>query len=127
MANNVQHPRKTKKDAKALNKTAEKLIKQAKEGGAEQNYFFQTTFDKYLTQLEYLDELQRRIERHKGLAKGYESLQEEALREKMIIGLITEFNKTSTAANNTVQTLLKIIITFAEGPVMSGGEEDIDL
>ena len=43
---------------------------------------------------------------------------------------ISEYNKTSTAANQTVQTLIKIIRTFAEGPVMNGagsGDDEIDL
>jgi hypothetical protein len=40
---------------------------------------------------------------------------------------ITEYNKTSTAANQTVQTLIKIITTFADGPVMNAAADDEEM
>ena len=42
---------------------------------------------------------------------------------------IAEYNKTSTAANQTVRELINIIKTFSAGPIMStaGAADDIDL
>lgn len=125
MANNLRPPRKTKKDARALDKTAKKLIQMAKEGSAEQNFFFQTTFDKYQTQLQIMDDLQKRMERTKEkLSDDTLSLEDTIVHEKRLMSLSCEYNKTSTASNNTVQTLLKIIAMFSEGQVMAGGEEE---
>lgn len=114
---------KKKNTGMDLNKAADYLIKMAKEGGVEQNYFFTTTFIRYQVQIETMERLKEEID-GKGLfitkeyVKGKENI--------VINPAISEYNRTSTAANQTVQTLIKIIQTFAEGPVMqgAGNEED---
>jgi hypothetical protein len=42
-----------------LKNQAEEILQTAKEYGAEQNFFFTTTFEKYITQLEILDKLKK--------------------------------------------------------------------
>lgn len=107
-----------------LNKAAEDLIRLAEEGGVEQNFFFQTTFNRYKVQLNTLTRLQKEIQDgelliSKEYVKGRKNL--------VANPAITEYNKTSTAANQTVQTLIKIITTFAEGPVMNGAVDDEEM
>ncbi len=113
---------KKKSTGMDLNKAADYLIKMAKEGGVEQNFFFTTTFTRYQVQIETMERLREEME-GKGLFITKEYVKG---RENMVINpAISEYNKTSTAANQTVQTLIRIIQTFAEGPVMQGaGNED---
>ena len=48
--------------------------------------------------------------------------------EKRLLSISSEYSKQSSASNGTVQTLLKIIVTFAEGSVMhDGDDESLDL
>ena len=119
---------KTRKtsEQRNLTKMANQLVKMAKEGGVEQNYFFQTTFDRYKVQLETLDRLQAEIENNnvmmsKEYVKG---------RQNMVVNpAISEYNKSCTAANQTATTLIRIIKEFAEGAVMNTGNDtgDCDL
>ena len=119
---------KTRKtsEQRSLTKMANQLVKMAKEGGVEQNYFFQTTFDRYKVQLETLDRLKAEIENNdvmmsKEYVKG---------RKNMVVNpAISEYNKSCTAANQTATTLIRIIKEFAEGPVMNAGNDtgDCDL
>jgi len=107
-----------------LSKAAEDLIRLAEEGGVEQNFFFQTTFSRYKVQLDTLTRLQKEIQDgelliSKEYVKGRQNL--------VANPAITEYNKTSTAANQTVQTLIKIITTFADGPVMNGAADDEEM
>lgn len=116
--------KKTVRREAGLNKAAEDLIRLAEEGGVEQNFFFQTTFNRYKVQLNTLTRLQKEIQDGdllitKEYVKGRQNL--------VANPAITEYNKTSTAANQTVQTLIKIITTFAEGPVMSGAVDDEEM
>ncbi|MCR5591364.1 MAG: hypothetical protein K6F73_07485 [Lachnospiraceae bacterium] len=94
----------------------------------EQNFFFSTTFDRYMLQLSILDRLGQKINEaddliiNKEYIKGKES--------PVTHPAISEYNKTSTAANQTAQTLLKIILTFSDGSVMDNAneeDEEIDL
>lgn len=106
-----------------LNKAADDLIKMAEKGGVEQNYFFRTTFQRYKVQLETLDRLKEQIDSRPVL------IEKEYVKDRANLvtnPAITEYNKTSTAANQTAQTLIKIITTFASGPVMSAREDDDD-
>lgn len=106
-----------------LNDAAAQLIKMAEEGGVEQNFFFTTTFNRYKVQLNTLTRLQQEIDKgelliSKEYVKGRQNL--------VANPAITEYNKTATAANQTVTTLLKIIQTFADGPVMNASVADND-
>lgn len=122
MSQNIKPLRKTKKDARALRKTADELIRLAKEGGVEQDFFFQTTFERYRLQLSTLDRLGKVLEEAEDLM-----IKKEYIKDRYCLvphPAIKEYNTTSTAANQTAQTLLKIILTFADGSVMENKEEE---
>lgn len=127
MSNIIKPLRKTKKDAKSLQKTANDLIQLAREGGVEQNFFFTTTFDRYMMQLSILDRLGQKIDEAEDLIVKKEYIK--GKEAPVTHPAISEYNKTSTAANQTAQTLLKIILTFAAGSMENTDEEneEIDL
>lgn len=125
MSNVIKPLRKTKKDAASLRKTANDLMRMAKDGGLEQNFFFTTTFERYQTQLYILDRLDEEINSAKDMIIEKEYVKGKKL--PVAHPAITEYNKTSTAANQTAQTLLKIILTFSDGPVMNSTNEDEEI
>ena len=91
------------------NKDIDAIIARAKEKGLEGNFFFVTTLKRYQVQIETLEKLEEAIKEHgmtvvKEYVKGRENL--------CVNPAITEYNRTSTAANNTVATLIKIIDSF---------------
>ena len=116
-----------KKEKKpSLAATAREMIRLAEEGGVEQNYFFRTTFERYKLQLKTLQRLKKEIEGkdliiEKEYVKGRPNLTANPA--------IGEYNKTATAANQTVQTLIKIIQTFTEGTILgaASGDDECDL
>ena len=99
-----------------LNKQAKEILRIAEEYGVEQNFFFITTFDRYLVQINILNELEEKIKEEgtlvtKEYVKGRGNLYTNPA--------ITEYNKTSTSANQTVATLIKIIKS-------KSGDENVD-
>ena len=86
-----------------------------------------TTFNRYKVQLNTLTRLQ------KELSDGDVLITKEYVkgRPNLVANpAIAEYNRTATAANQTVATLLKIITTFADGPVMNSSAaagDDCDL
>ena len=91
---------------KTLREQEEEIIKLAKENGVESEYLFTTTFDRYKMQLEILDNLKKSINDEgmlvtKEYVKGRKNVYTNPA--------ITEYNRTTQIANNTVATLLKII------------------
>lgn len=94
-----------------LQEQANKLLEQAQERGVSSNFFFVTTFKRYQVQMRILSDLERAIEEHgatvtKEYVKGRQNL--------VANPAITEYNKTSTAANGTVATLINIIKTLSD-------------
>ena len=94
------------KDKLTLQQQADKLLEQAEERGVSSNFFFRTTFKRYQVQMQILNSLEKAIEEHgatvtKEYVKGRQNLVSNPA--------ITEYNKTSTAANGTVATLLNIL------------------
>ena len=96
---------------KELQSAANKILKEAKEKGVSTTYFFTTTFEDYKFQLTILERLKKQID------------SEEVLVEKEYVKgrvnlvanpAISEFNKTRTAANGTVTTLINIIKQLSE-------------
>jgi hypothetical protein len=78
--------------------------------GAQGNFMFVTTFKRYLVQINILNELEKVIEADgtlvtKEYVKGRENVYTHPA--------IGEYNKTTTAANNTAQTLIKILRELA--------------
>lgn len=101
-----------------LNQQAQEILKIAEKHGVEQNFFFLTTFKRYQVQINILNDLEKTIKSENTLVtkeyvKGRENIYTHPA--------ITEYNKTSTAANQTVQTLVRIITTLRDG---NEGEEN---
>jgi cell fate (sporulation/competence/biofilm development) regulator YmcA (YheA/YmcA/DUF963 family) len=94
-----------------LNQQAKEILDIAEKHGVEQNFFFLTTFKRYQVQINILNDLEKTINSDgtlvtKEYVKGRKNLYTHPA--------ITEYNKTSTAANQTVQTLVKIITTLRQ-------------
>lgn len=94
-----------------FNDKVTKLLKDAEKKGANENLFFATTFKRYQVQMHILEELEKSIAEHgmtvtKEYVKGRPNLVSNPA--------ITEYNKTATAANGTVSTLINILKCFDE-------------
>lgn len=112
-------PKKDMLPGEELNKLAEKIMAEAKKRGCSDSYFFQTTFERYQMQLEILKKLSVVIKEQDALvSKEYVKN-----RENIVVNpAISEYNKTATAANGTVATLIKIISTVTEGKGSEPGD-----
>lgn len=102
-----------KKEKLTLQEQAQKLLEQAEERGVSSNFFFVTTFKRYQVQMKILADLEVAIGEHgatvtKEYVKGRQNL--------VANPAISEYNKTSTAANGTVSTLINIIKTLSNEP-----------
>lgn len=93
----------------SLNEQAQEILRIASEHGVEQNFFFLTTFKRYQVQIQILAELEKTIrEEGNTVTKEYVKGRKNVYTHPAI----SEYNKTSTAANQTVQTLMKIVTTM---------------
>ena len=100
-----------------LQQQVDKILEQAEQKGVANNFFFRTTFKRYQVQMRILADLEKAIAEYgatvtKEYVKGRQNL--------VANPAITEYNKTSTAANGTVSTLINITKTLAEES--SGGK-----
>ena len=106
---------------KSLKEQAKEVLRIAQEHGAEQNFFFITTFERYQVQLGILEDLEKQIEEDGALVtKEYVKGRQNVYTHPAI----TEYNKTSTSANQTVATLIKIIKSLRNGENEDGEEGD---
>ena len=92
--------------SKSLEDQEKEILKLAQENGVESEYLFSTTFHRYKVQLKVLADLEKTIDEEgmlvkKEYVKGRKNLYTNPA--------ITEYNRTTQIANNTVATLLKII------------------
>lgn len=97
-----------------MQEQAEEILRRAKEKGVSGNFFFVTTFQRYQVQMRILERLEEEIESTgttitKTYVKGRENL--------CTNPAIAEYNKTATAANSTVSTLIQIIEKLSEEQV----------
>lgn len=105
-------------DKLTMQEQAAALLERAEEKGVSQNFFFRTTFKRYQVQMRILADLEKAIKEHgmtvmKEYVKGRQNL--------VANPAITEYNKTSTAANGTVATLINIMKSLSEEE-KSGGK-----
>lgn len=96
---------------KSLQEQAQEILEQAEKRGVSSNFFFVTTFKRYQVQMNILTSLEKAIDEHgatvtKEYVKGRENL--------VANPAISEYNKTATAANGTVSTLINIIKTLSD-------------
>ena len=101
------------KDVKNLNlqQQAEEVLQRAAEKGVSSNFFFVTTFKRYQVQMKILSELEKEISNSgatvtKEYVKGRGNIYTNPA--------IGEYNKTATAANGTVSTLINIVERLGE-------------
>lgn len=101
----------------SLNEQAQEILRIASEHGVEQNFFFITTFKRYQVQIQLLADLEKTIK-----AEGPLVSKEYVKGRKNVYThpAIAEYNKTSTAANQTVQTLMKIVMKMRNDEGGSG-------
>ena len=97
--------------AKSLKTQAKQILKEAEKRGVSSNYFFARTFKRYQVQLSIMDSLEQSISElgnlvTKEYVKGRENL--------VANPAIAEYNRTSTAANSTVSTLISIMEKLTE-------------
>ena len=105
-----------------LQEQANDILEIAEKYGVEQNFLFITTFQRYQVQLKILQELQAKIKDDGALVtKEYVKGRENVYTHPAI----GEYNKTSTAANQTVATLIKIIKSLRNGEDEDGGEDEL--
>ena len=96
---------------KKLRKQAREILRQAGQRGGSNNFFFTTTFERYRVQMQIMSQLEKDIKEHgmtvtKEYVKGRENL--------VANPAIGEYNKTATAANGTVSTLINILKSFTD-------------
>lgn len=107
-----------------LNEKAKELLELAQQANVEQNFFFLSTFKRYQVQLNILTQLETEIKNAgvlvtKQYVKGRENVYTHPA--------VTDYNRTATSANQTVQTLLKIITTLAEHSIGDSIPDNDDL
>lgn len=121
--------RQTKKP-KTLQGQAEEIKKLAEESGVQTNFFFITTFDRYLSQLAILEELKASIEDNKSLVK---QTYVKGRSNVVLNPAIRAYNSTTDSANKTVACLMKIINGFKDEndneidpllAIINGGEDN---
>lgn len=111
---------KTSRSSSTLKQQAEEIMRMAESSGLQENYFFKTTFERYLTQLEILAKLKVTIDSSEALVS------KEYVKGRACVVVnpaITEFNRTTDSANKTVQTLIKILKGFKSSD--SGNDQDV--
>lgn len=110
---------KKKNKSLTLAEQAQEILRIAEQHGVEQNFFFITTFKRYQVQINILNELEKKIKEDGALVtKEYVKGRENVYTHPAI----GEYNKTSTAANQTVTTLMKIITTLRDNEEDAGSE-----
>ena len=114
-----------------LNEQADEILQKAEAFGVDKNFFFITTFRRYMVQLKILSELESSIKNDgvlvtKEYVKGRKNVYSHPA--------IQDFNRTTDSANKTVATLMRILRNFGvdddtsdEDPLMkiiNGGDDD---
>lgn len=99
------------KDRLTIQEQVDEILAKAEEKGVQSNFFFVTTFKRYQVQMQILTNLEKAIKEigptvKKEYVKGRENV--------CTNPAITEYNKTSTAANGTVATLMNIIKSLSD-------------
>ena len=105
-----------------IQEQVDRILEQAEQKGVSSNFFFKTTFKRYQVQMKILSDLEKSIEKYgatvtKEYVKGRQNL--------VANPAITEYNKTATAANGTVSTLINIMKTLTDESQSGGRLQDL--
>lgn len=100
-----------------LQEQADQVLADAEKKGVSSHFFFVTTFKRYQVQMKILRELEAEI-----LESGATVTKEYVKGRKNVYTnpAITEYNKTATAANGTVTTLINIVKNLTEQEAQGG-------
>lgn len=96
---------------KSLQEQAQEVLARAEEKGVQTNFFFRTTFKRYQVQMQILNDLEREI---KELGTTVQKEYVKGRKNVYTNPRITEYNKTATACNGTVSTLINIVKSLSE-------------
>lgn len=109
----------------SIQEQAAEVLEKAKERGVSSNFFFATTFKRYQVQMKIMSDLEKEI-REMGA-----TVKKEYVKGRTNVytnPAITEYNKTATAANGTVSTLINILKSLNdEGGSKSKMQEMLDM
>jgi hypothetical protein len=105
-----------------LNQQAKQILEIAQKYGVEQNFLFITTFKRYQVQLSILNELEKKINEDGALVTKEYVKGRGNLYTHPAIG---EYNKTSTSANQTVATLIKIVKSLRNDEDDTEGDDEL--
>ena len=105
-----------------LNQQAKQILEIAQKYGVEQNFLFITTFKRYQVQLSILNDLEKKINEDGSLVTKEYVKGRGNIYTHPAIG---EYNKTSTSANQTVATLIKIVKSLRNDEDNSEGEDEL--
>ena len=94
-----------------LQEQANAILEKAKEKGVSSNFFFVTTFKRYQVQMNILSSLEKEINATGALVTKEYVKGRGNIYTNPAIG---EYNKTATAANGTVATLINIVERLGE-------------
>lgn len=86
---------------------ADKMLKAAQKSEADEDFYFLTTFRRYKKQIEICFQLEKEIDNLDSLM--VEKTYSQDKKNLYTHPAITEYNRTCTAANQTMQTLVKIL------------------
>lgn len=101
-----------------LQEQAAEILRRATEKGVSSNFFFVTTFQRYQMQMKIIEKLEEEIEKNGTMVKKTYVKGRENISANPAIG---EYNKTCTAMNSTVSTLIQIIEKMSEKTVNESG------
>lgn len=105
-----------------LQEQANKILEKAEQKGVSTNFFFTTTFKRYQVQMRILADLEKAINEY-GATVTKEYVKN---RPNLVANpAITEYNKTATAANGTVGTLINIIKALSDEDAQSSKLQDL--
>jgi len=101
---------------------AQEILRIAEQYNIEKNYFFRTTFERYLVQIETLKKIEQHLHESdvlitKTYVKGRENY--------YCSPAVTSYNSTCSSANKTVETLIKIVNAMGSTEETSGGEDPL--
>lgn len=107
---------------KSIQEQADEILAKAEERGVSSNFFFVTTFKRYQVQMKILSDLEKEI---KDLGPVVTKEYVKGRQNVVANPAISEYNKTATAANGTVATLINIIKSFDGEEKSSGKLQDL--
>lgn len=112
-----------KKSKNNLDKKIEEVMSAAAKAGADTNLYYVTTLDRYRTLIKLMEQLKEAIAVD-GMTVTKEYVKG---RQNVVINpAVSEYNKIAGTANQTVQTLIKIVQALDEASIMDAVMTDDD-